>query len=65
MGLTVTQLVIPKFHGEKLVDIPDEQLAECLVCTLQRGLLMLRADLMGYFLACSKEDCEGYWCGEL
>ncbi|KAK0517226.1 hypothetical protein JMJ35_000381 [Cladonia borealis] len=23
-------LVIPKFHGEKLVDIPDEQLAECL-----------------------------------
>ena len=30
--LTATQLVIPKFHGEKLTDIPDEQLAECLVC---------------------------------
>ena len=28
------QLVIPKFHGEKLTDIPDEQLAECLVCIL-------------------------------
>ena len=25
------QLVIPKFHGEKLVDIPDDQLAEILV----------------------------------
>jgi len=23
-------LVIPKFHGEKLVDIPDDQLAEIL-----------------------------------
>ncbi len=37
LGLTATQLVIPKFHGEKLVDIPDEQLAECLVRTFQRG----------------------------
>ncbi len=26
------QLVIPKYHGEKLVDIPDEDLAEILVC---------------------------------
>ena len=33
LDLTARQLVIPKFHGEKLVDIPDEQLAECLVCT--------------------------------
>lgn len=25
------QLVIPKFHGEKLADIPDEHLTELLV----------------------------------
>lgn len=25
-------LVIPKYHGEKLVDIPDEELGEILVC---------------------------------
>jgi hypothetical protein len=25
------QLVIPKFHGAKLADIPDEQLTEILV----------------------------------
>ena len=37
LNLTVTQLVIPKFHGEKLIDIPDEQLAECLVCTSEKG----------------------------
>lgn len=26
------QLVIPKFHGKKLTDIPDEDLLEILVC---------------------------------
>lgn len=26
------QLVIPKYHGEKLADIPDEHLTELLVC---------------------------------
>jgi hypothetical protein len=25
------ELVIPKFHGEKLVDVPDEDLSEILV----------------------------------
>jgi len=29
----VSQLVIPKFHGEKLADIPDEHLSEILVCS--------------------------------
>ena len=37
LDLTAMQLVIPKFHGEELVDIPDEQLAECLVRTFQKG----------------------------
>ncbi len=32
ISLCVAQLVIPKYHGEKLVDIPDEDLAEILVC---------------------------------
>jgi len=27
----VQQLVIPKFHGEKLTDIPDDHLSELLV----------------------------------
>jgi hypothetical protein len=27
----VYKLVIPKFHGEKLADIPDEHLSEILV----------------------------------
>jgi len=31
------QLVIPKFHGEKLIDIPDDQLREILVCSLPEG----------------------------
>jgi hypothetical protein len=26
------QLVIPKFHGAKLMDIPDDHLGEILVC---------------------------------
>lgn len=26
------QLIIPKFHGEKLADIPDDHLTEILVC---------------------------------
>jgi diadenosine tetraphosphate (Ap4A) HIT family hydrolase len=29
---TPTQLVIPKFHGAKLTDIPDDHLSEILVC---------------------------------
>lgn len=33
MGLGGTKLVIPKFHGAKLADIPDEDLAELLVCS--------------------------------
>ena len=32
ISLFAWQLVIPKYHGEKLVDIPDEDLAELLVC---------------------------------
>jgi hypothetical protein len=28
---TIPQLVIPKFHGEKLADIPDDYLTEILV----------------------------------
>jgi hypothetical protein len=29
--LTTSQLVIPKYHGEKILDIPDEDLQEILV----------------------------------
>ena len=56
--------MIPKFHGEKLVDIPDEQLAECLVCIFQKD--WERNELIfGVDAASSEEDCKGYGGGEL
>jgi hypothetical protein len=33
-----SQLVIPKFHGEKLTDIPDDTLAEILVRPMAKTL---------------------------
>ena len=66
--------MIPKYHGEKLTDIPDDQLGEILVrlpIHIQSMFLPgvgekrgKRADLLEN-IAGSEEISQGDWSGEL
>jgi hypothetical protein len=57
-----TKLVVPKFHGEKLIDIPDDQLSEILVCTNTN--LWRRGNAETEIASC-KEACQSNWSREL
>lgn len=62
MTHTKLQLVIPKFHGAKLADIPDDQLTEILVCGLHSGSHGRSKLLTVVTIADTEEACICNWC---
>lgn len=54
------QLVVPKHHGTRLTDIPDDALEELLV----RSCLLYRACQCGAIGTANADDGLGVACGE-
>lgn len=65
---TFIQLVIPKFHGAKLADIPDDQLSEILVtcpCCSVALVFVIPTNQICHPTAYSQEAGDSFWSNRL